>query len=196
MTHGGIGRTWRRGSALARWTYRVPLRDGEANASGLVRTIAALGRSAVGFGALTRIELTTVERGDEAFVFRRGFRLDAVAEAIGGPERVDQVAVTLDLAMCPAAGEPDVIVGGGMTIWLVLDDELAAVRDIEIWVSLDVDFYARQSSGLDADNERLAALNAPRLARFLGAVREGLAARLIEIEGHIELAEAAGVAVE
>lgn len=195
MTGRGFG-TWQRGSALARWTYRIPLAAGEPTAGGFVRSIDALERSAGGFGTVTEIELSTAERGDEAYVFRNGESLDAVARAVTGPERVVQAAVTLDLAMRPAEGEPDVAIFGGMTIWLVTFEDLVAVHELEMWVSLDVDFYARQSSALDSSNERLAALNAPRLAGFLRAVRDNLAARLIEIEGDVELAEAAGATVE
>lgn len=148
--------TWRRGGALASWSFRAP--EGRAAmAQRIVATLTALGD----FARATICSLTTVSEGEDAV--RVDAREDAIRGAFAEHADVAEAEIDLDLLIDLGSGserEPE-----GAVLWVSVDD--AGTGPLRLQLSIHADIYAAKSYSADGDNRRLAALNGPRLAGFL-----------------------------
>lgn len=172
--------TWRWGSGIVMWSFSVPGRGHEDAQANLERSTTAVLELVAPFGRVSRVEVVTNERGDDAFCFVRD-DLGRIGEAFSSQENVRRVIVMLDLAVND--GTETWLPGAA---WIYLDrpsaDEDAQEGEIEVWISLDVDIYASVTWGKSRDNAQLAHLNGPRLTAFLQRFRDRLQARLVDID--------------
>lgn len=172
--------TWAWKSGLVMWTFSVPGQAHEDAQANLERSTRAVLELVAPFGRVSRVEVVTQERGDDAFSFGRN-DLGRIGEAFSSQETVRRVIVMLDLAV--NNGTETWLAGAA---WIYLDrpsaDENAQEGEIEVWISLDVDIYASVTWGNSRDNSQLAHLNGPRLTAFLQRFRDRLHARLEELD--------------
>jgi hypothetical protein len=163
--------TWRRESSLATWTYELPLVPGVAPSAAIAACARGVLAALPGFATPAVADWTTDSAGDEAVLQTHGPSIDAAAvdETVRAHPDVIALALDLDLAVVALDGT-EVTVNSGAIVHIELED-----THLVLWLSLHVDLYARRTFGVDRDNDRLARLNAPRLAAFL--------ARLVDATG-------------
>jgi hypothetical protein len=163
--------TWRRERSLATWTYELPLAPGAAPSAAIAACARGVLAALPGFATPAAADWTTESAGDGAVVHARGASIDAATVDDTVRAHPDVIALALDLDLAAVAPDgTDVTLDDGAAIHIELED-----ANLVLWLSLHADLYARRTFGVDRDNDRLAALNAPRLSAFL--------ARLVDATG-------------
>lgn len=174
--------TWRRKGDLFSWDIQLP-----RGSSGLQAELRHATRVVLttlsGFAAPNEVSFSTVSEGEDAAVLDglEEISASAVDAVFDTHHDVEEVCVGLDLLVTGPDGPARIDEAG--SLWLQLEDE-PDDRDspLRLLFSLDVDIYAERTHGNDPDNTVLAALNGPRLTRFLKRVRDELGGIVMDID--------------
>lgn len=160
--------TWRIDRGVARWVFSIPTQPHEDANSCLRHNVPIVIDALAGFGRVTEFDVGTFDRGDNTHILpgTSGGQLSVIMSA----EPVRQIIMTLDLLVVTAVDGADTWIPN--TGFLVFDiDDDPTIDSIGMWISIDIDIYSPVTWGKIHDNATLAAINNPRLARFLARVR-------------------------
>jgi hypothetical protein len=176
--------TWRWRSGLVTWTYSVPFRTGEharARACWQRALLSAIA-SVSPFGRVARLEITTVESGDDALSFTAGdLEPERVDTALrGSSEQPCRAIMAFDLAVQAEPGET--WLKGAAHLYINIDEHSTSDHSIALWFVIDVDIHSPVTWGEQRDNATLASVNGPRLTAFLARLAGELGARLDDVD--------------
>jgi len=171
--------TWRWERSCATWTFELALPPGGSPAEAIAACARGLLAALPGFAAPAVADWTTASGGDAAVVQARGTAIDdaRVAETLHAHPDLIALALDLDLQVVAPDGVTEAIVEDGAVLHVELED-----AQLVLWLSLNVDLYARRSFGVNRDNAQLARHNAPRLTAFLARLVDATGARLHSVD--------------
>ncbi len=174
--------TWRWERSCATWVFELPLPPDAPAAAAIAACARGVLAALPGFAVPAVAEWTTESAGDDAAVQGRGTTIDeaTVAETLRAHPDLIALALDLDLQVLAPDGATDAIVDDGAMVRIERIERIDA--QLGLWVSLNVDLYARRSFGANPDNEQLARLNAPRLTAFLARLVEATGARFHSVD--------------
>jgi hypothetical protein len=124
-----------------------------------------------GFARVHDVDVVTVEHGEDPDPIP-GVTIDAYGLDVvfNRPGKVAKLDVSLDLLVTSSPGNGDDWIQQAGFLELAIDEHTADSHTIGLHLSIDIDIYSPTTWGKQRDNHILAALNAPRLSKFLAIV--------------------------
>jgi hypothetical protein len=171
--------TWRWAYPCATWLYELASDPGQPSPAVMAECARRMLGALPGFAVPAAAEWTTEAGGEDAVVHGRGTPIDEATLATTFRDHPDVIhlAFDLDLLVLAPDGATEMVLEGGARLHLEREEGKLA-----LWLDLHVDLYARLTMGEHRDNERLARLNAPRLAGFLARLTASTGARFHSVD--------------
>jgi hypothetical protein len=178
--------TWRFKNGLARWGMDARERPA-GDPRQWFREAAVTAVSLLdGFAVAEHAWLTTEAEGelDEPTLLAPDDPAGALAAALAAHEDIYAVMVSLALLLVTEPSALPQPFPRSARLSVELDSEQGREPFLHLFLSIDTDIYAVTTWAEDRDNRVLAALNGPKLTRFLTALQDRLGAVVTEITAY------------